>query len=159
MNVNDKNNSMVSLLSQSYNKQNSNTNDISGYQPKDSNSIFGAQKSSETSNISSLFDAGSMYLPSSVEDKFEVSGELAKLQHFSSSFDDDLKDLGQAMYDNGILNAEEKMGFDIILKNNPTLDAGVTQNLLKNPNLTQESFNLLSGVDKKISAVRYFGGF
>lgn len=159
MNVNDKNSSMVSLLSQSYNKQNSNTNDISGYQPKDSNSIFGTQKSSATSGVSSLFDAGSTYLPSNVDDKFEISGELAKLQHFSSSFDNELKDLGQAMYDNGILNAEEKIGFDVILKNNPTLDVGVTQNLLKNPNLTKESFDLLSGVDKKISAVRYFGGF
>lgn len=160
MNVNDRNNSMVNLLSQSYDKQNSNANNITGYQQNDqSNSIFGTQKSSETSDVSSLFGTGSSYLPSDIQDKFEMSGDLAKLQYFSSSFKDDIKELGQAMYDNGILNEEEKMGFDIIAKNNPSLDTEVTQNLLKNSNLSEDSFNLLSSVDKKINAVRYFGGF
>ncbi len=51
------------------------------------------------------------------------------------------------------------MGFDVLQKFNPSLDSIQTQNLLQNTNLSQENKNLLNQVDRKISAVRYFGGF
>ncbi len=63
------------------------------------------------------------------------------------------------MYENGILNKEEKMGYDILMKLNPTLDTQTTQNILQTPTLSEENRNLLANVDKKIGAVRYFGGF
>ena len=81
------------------------------------------------------------------------------MQNFASIFSGDLKNLGNAMYENGILNKEEKMGYDILIKLNPTLDTQTTQNILQTPTLSEENRNLLANVDKKIGAVRYFGGF
>ena len=45
------------------------------------------------------------------------------------------------------------------MKLNPTLDTQTTQNILQTPTLSEENRNLLANVDKKIGAVRYFGGF
>lgn len=160
MNVTDKNSQMWNLLSQSYDKQNNNTNNnISGYSsPTKSDSIFGAQEVSEVD--SSLFSQeSSFYTPSQIQDSLEISKELSTMQRFAAEFSGDLEQLGAAMYENGILNREEKMGFDILSKFNPSLDSQTTQNLLENSNLSSENRNLLANVDKKISAVRYFGGF
>lgn len=160
MNITDKNTSMWGLLSQSYNKNNNNENNITGYSSSKSDSIFGAQETSSTDLVSSLFSQeNSLYSPSQIQDSVEISSDLSKMQNFASIFSGDLKNLGNAMYENGILNKEEKMGYDILMKLNPTLDTQTTQNILQTPTLSEENRNLLANVDKKIGAVRYFGGF
>ncbi|CAM3571000.1 hypothetical protein [Helicobacter sp. UBA3407] len=168
MNVNDKNQSMWGILQQSYTQQNTKSNNISGYS-KDSNSLFGTQNTQGIDTISSLFNVDSntdKTTITEIQDSFEVSAELTNLQHFAKNFSakfennfESLKDLGDAMLQSGILNKEEKMGFDVLQKFNPSLDSIQTQNLLQNTNLSQENKNLLNQVDRKISAVRYFGGF
>ncbi|EES89825.1 hypothetical protein [Helicobacter canadensis] len=160
MNVTDKNSSMWNLLSQSYDAQNNNANNnISGYSsPLKNDSVFGAQEISKTD--SNLFSQeNSFYTPSQIQDTLEISQELSTIQNFATNFSGDLKELGESMYENGLLNKEEKMGFDILSKLNPSLDSKTTQNLLNNSNLSDENRNLLANVDKKINAVRYFGGF
>lgn len=160
MNITDKNTSMWGLLSQSYNKNNNNENNITGYSSSKSDSIFGTQEISSTDLVSSLFSQeNSLYSPSQIQDSVEISNDLSKMQNFASIFSGDLKNLGNAMYENGILNKEEKMGYDILMKLNPTLDTQTTQNILQTPTLSEENRNLLANVDKKIGAVRYFGGF
>lgn len=166
MNVNDKNNAW-SLLNQSYTqKQSTNSSNI-GYS-KDSNSLFGTQNTQGVEGISSLFDLGTQPTSTTTEihDSFEISSELTNLQDFAKNFSENfaknsesLGNLGNAMQQSGILSAEEKMGFDVLYKFNPSLDSTQTQNLLQNTNLSKENLNLLSQVDRKIGAVRYFGGF
>lgn len=170
MNVTDKNQSMWGLLNQSYTQQNKSDN-ISGYS-NGSNSPFSTQNAKNTQEvdaISSLFDLGSKtatQTTAEIQDSFEISAELSKLQEFAKQFSmESLKklgnweSLGNAMQQSGILSPEEKIGFDILQKFNPSLDSTQTQNLLQNGNLSKESANLLSQVDKKINAIRYFGGF
>ena len=160
MNITDKNSSMWGLFSQSYDAQNNNANNnISGYSnPLKSDSVFGTQKVSKTD--SSLFSQeGNFYAPSQIQDTLEISQELSTIQTFATNFSGNLEELGDAMLENKLLNKEEKMGFDILSKLNPNLDSKTTQNLLDNSNLSDENRNLLANVDKKISAVRYFGGF
>ncbi|CAM2816501.1 hypothetical protein [Helicobacter burdigaliensis] len=166
MNVNNQK-GMFGLLSQAYDNQyNNKDNNISGYPKQNSNSAFNIEEASNVSETSSLFSTnGTFFNPSLIQDSFESSNELSKIQSFASSFDEEIKDLGsakklgEAMYDNGILNQQEKMGFDLLAKLNPTLDSNITNNLIQNSNLSSENAKLLSNVDKKIGAVRYFGGF
>ncbi|MDD6055124.1 MAG: hypothetical protein SOW25_00780 [Helicobacter sp.] len=114
----------------------------------------------KTDGISSLFDIGqNVSVDSGILDSFSLSNELQKVQNFAKNFSGDLGNLGQEMQRSGILNAEEKMGFDVINKFNPSLDSAKTQEMLKNSNLSQQSTELLNNVDKKIAMVRYFGGF
>ncbi len=169
MNINDKGNTW-SLLNQSYTQQNTKSNDI-GYS-KDSHSFFGTQSTQDaqsTDAISSLFNLGSNPTTTTtleIQDSFEISPELLKLQNFARSFSENftknlesLENLGNAMQQNGILTSEEKVGFDVLYKFNPNLDSTQTQNILQNTNLSKENMNLLSQVDRKINAIRYFGGF
>lgn len=170
MNVNDKNQSMWGLLNQSYTQQNAKSDNISGYS-NNSHSLFGAQNTKNTQEvdaISSLFDLGSKTTQTTTEiqDSFEISAELSKLQEFAKQFSMDSfgklgnwESLGNAMQQSGLLSPEEKVGFDILQKFNPSLDSTQTQNLLQNRNLSKESANLLSQVDRKVNVIRYFGGF
>ncbi|MDE5926272.1 MAG: hypothetical protein K2N75_08280 [Helicobacter sp.] len=171
MNVNDKNQSMWGLLNQSYTQQNTKSNNISGYS-NDSNSLFSTQNTQNSQGIdaiSNLFNVDSSNnktIITEIQDSFEISAELSNLQNFAQNFSakfennfESLKDLGDAMLQSGILNNEEKVGFDVLQKFNPSLDSAQTQNILQNTNLSQENKNLLNQVDRKISAIRYFGGF
>lgn len=166
MNVNDKNSSMWNLLNQSYAQQNTKSNDISGF--NNSNSVFSTQNQQGVNGISSLFnlDSDTKTTNTEIQDSFEISSELSNLQKFAKSFSqslannfENLENLGNAMQQNGILSKEEKIGFDVLYKINPNLDPAQTQNILQNTNLSKENANLLSQVDRKVSAVRYFGGF
>lgn len=171
MNVTDKNQSMWGLLNQSYTQQNAKSDNISGYYDN-SHSLFGTQNAKNTQEvdaISSLFDLGSKtttQTTTEIQDSFEISAELSKLQEFAKQFSmDSLKklgnweSLGNAMQQSGLLSPEEKIGFDILQKFNPNFDSTQTQNLLQNGNLSKESANLLSQVDRKVNVIRYFGGF
>lgn len=167
MNVNDKNSSMWNLLKESYTQRNTQSNNISGYS-NNSNSIFNTQNQQGVNGISSLFDLGSDTTTTNTEirDSFEISSELSKLQDFAKDFSqnftknlESLENLGNAMQQSGILSKEEKIGFDVLYKFNPKLDSAQTQNILQNTNLSKENANLLSQVERKISAVRYFGNF
>ncbi len=171
MNVTDKNQSMWGLLNQSYTQQNTKSDNVSGYSDN-SHSSFGTQNAKNTQEvdaITSLFDLGSKtttQTTTEIQDSFEMSAELSKLQEFAKQFSmDSLKklgnwaNLGNAMQQSGLLSPEEKIGFDILQKFNPNFDSTQTQNLLQNGNLSKESVNLLSQVDRKVNVIRYFGGF
>ncbi|PZT47938.1 hypothetical protein B6S12_06375 [Helicobacter valdiviensis] len=168
MNINNQNAGMFGLLSQAYDNQyNNKDNNISGYPKQNSgNSSFNIEETSSINETSSLFSTqGTFFNPSLIQDTFESSNELAKIQSFASSFEAEIKNpnntqkLGEAMYENGILNKQEKIGFDLLQKLNPSLDSNITNELIQNSNLNSENAKLLSNVDKKIGAVRYFGGF
>ena len=114
--------------------------------------------------IESLFDSAQKSLDTVVNDIFTLSSDFSNLRNFAKDFSQsgdisNLNTLGSAMYERGILNKEEKMGFDVLYKFNPSLDSAQTQNLLQNTNLSESNKDLLSEVDKKIGAVRYFGNF
>ena len=163
MQVNDQNNQIWGLLSQAY--DNNKSSDISGYS-KDSgfNSVFKAKETQGVQGIESLFDSAQKSLDTVVNDIFTLSSDFSNLRNFAKDFSQsgdisNLNTLGSAMYERGILNKEEKMGFDVLYKFNPSLDSAQTQNLLQNTNLSQSNKDLLSEVDKKIGAVRYFGNF
>ena len=163
MQVNDQNNQIWGLLSQAY--DNNKSGDISGYS-KDSgfNSVFKTKETQGVQGIESLFDSTQKSLDTVVNDIFTLSSDFSNLRNFAKDFSQsgdisNLNTLGSAMYERGILNKEEKMGFDVLYKFNPSLDSAQTQNLLQNTNLSQSNKDLLSEVDKKIGAVRYFGNF
>ena len=163
MQVNDQNNQIWGFLSQAY--DNNKSSDISGYS-KDSgfNSVFKAKETQGVQGIESLFDSTQKSLDTVVNDIFTLSSDFSNLRNFAKDFSQsgdisNLNTLGSAMYERGILNKEEKMGFDVLYKINPSLDSAQTQNLLQNTNLSQSNKDLLSEVDKKIGAVRYFGNF
>ena len=163
MQVNDQNNQIWGFLSQAY--DNNKSSDISGYS-KDSgfNSVFKTKETQGVQGIESLFDSTQKSLDTVVNDIFTLSSDFSNLRNFAKDFSQsgdisNLNTLGSAMYERGILNKEEKMGFDVLYKFNPSLDSAQTQNLLQNTNLSQSNKDLLSEVDKKIGAVRYFGNF
>ncbi|WP_299546651.1 hypothetical protein [uncultured Helicobacter sp.] len=162
MQVSDKNSQMWGLLSQAYDE--SKSNNLTGFTNKnDSNSVFSTKETQKTQGIDALFEAPSSNIASNeVQDVFTLSYDFTKLRDFAKEFgsnNGNLSELGNAMAQNGILNQEEKMGFDVIYKFNPNLDSTQTQNLLQNANLSKENMNLLSNVERKINAVRYFGNF
>ncbi|MCI5968708.1 hypothetical protein [Helicobacter sp.] len=150
MQVSDKNSQMWGLLSQAYD------------QNKSSNLTSSTKETQKTEGIDTLFDTiNSNIKPSEIEDTLTLSHDFTKLRDFAKDFsiNGNLSELGDAMAQSGILNKEEKMGFDMLYKFNPSLDSTQTQNLLQNANLSKENLNLLSNVERKISAVRYFGNF
>lgn len=161
MQVNDKNSQIWGLLSQAYD----NNKGISGY-PKESglNSVFKTQEIQGVQGIESLFDNAQKLFETEVNDIFTLSNDFSNLRNFAKDFSQNsdtsnLNALGLAMFERGILSKEEKIGFDVLYKFNPSLDSSQTQNLLQNANLSQSNKDLLGAVDKKISAVRYFGNF
>ena len=163
MQVNDQNNQIWGLLSQAY--DNNKSRYISWYS-KDSgfNSVFKTKETQGVQGIESLFDSAQKSLDTVVNDIFTLSSDFSNLRNFAKDFSQsgdisNLNTLGSAMYERGILNKEEKMGFDVLYKFNPSLDSAQTQNLLQNTNLSQSNKDLISEVDKKIGAVRYFGNF
>ena len=161
MQVNDKNSQIWGLLSQAYD----NNKGISGYSKESGfNSVFKTKETQGVQGIESLFDSTQKSLDTVVNDIFTLSSDFSNLRNFAKDFSQsgdisNLNTLGSAMYERGILNKEEKMGFDVLYKFNPSLDSAQTQNLLQNTNLSQSNKDLLSEVDKKIGAVRYFGNF
>ncbi|PKT76900.1 hypothetical protein BCM35_02965 [Helicobacter winghamensis] len=161
MQVGDKNNQMWGLLSQAYD-QNKSSN-LTGFTNKsDSNSVFSTKETQKTQGIDALFDtANTNTTTREIEDVLTLSHDFTKMRDFAKDFsiNGNLSELGDAMMQNGILSKEEKMGFDVLYKFNPSLDSTQTQNILQNANLSKENLNLLSNVDRKISAVRYFGNF
>lgn len=159
MNINDKNSSMWGLLNKAYQNKNTNNDSISEYLPKN-NSTFKAQKTTKTESLFNIFnDKPNLYTPSTIQDSFEKSNTMTKIQNFAATFNQNLSELGEAMYNNGIINKEEKMGFDILQKYNPNLNPQQTKNILETSNLSAENLQLLKNLDKKIGAIRYFGGF
>ncbi|MBX7490019.1 hypothetical protein [Helicobacter turcicus] len=161
MQVSDKNNQIWGLLSQAYNQ--SKSSDLTGYtNQSDSNSIFFTKETQKTEGINALFDvANSTGITNEIEDVLTLSHDFTKMRDFAKDFriNGNLSELGDAMAQSGILSKEEKIGFDVLYKFNPSLDSTQTQNILQNTNLSKENMNLLSNVDRKISAVRYFGNF
>ncbi|QOQ98621.1 hypothetical protein [Helicobacter winghamensis] len=161
MQVGDKNNQMWGLLSQAYD-QNKSSN-LTGFTNKsDSNSVFSTKETQKAQGIDALFDtANTNTTTREIEDVLTLSHDFTKMRDFAKDFsiNGNLSELGDAMMQNGILSKEEKMGFDVLYKFNPSLDSTQTQNILQNANLSKENLNLLSNVDRKISAVRYFGNF
>lgn len=161
MQVSDKNNQMWGLLSQAYNR-NSSENLIGLSSKNDSTSVFSTKETQKTQGIDTLFDTTiSNNASSEIKDVLTLSHDFTKMRDFAKEFsvNGNLSELGDAMVQSGILNKEEKMGFDVLYKFNPSLDPMQTQNILQNANLSKENMNLLSNVDRKISAVRYFGNF
>ncbi|MDE5602320.1 MAG: hypothetical protein K2I71_00125, partial [Helicobacter sp.] len=111
MNINNKNDSMWNLLNKAYQNQNTDKNNISNYSPNN-HSIFKTQETAKTESLFSLFDnQTTLYTPNTIQDSFEKSNEITKIQNLASTFNQDLSKLGEAMYKNGIINKEEKMGF------------------------------------------------
>ncbi|TLD85050.1 hypothetical protein LS70_000355 [Helicobacter sp. MIT 11-5569] len=162
MQVSDKNNQMWGLLSQAYD-QNKSSN-LTGYtNNSNSNSIFSTEKTQKSQNVDTLFDVvnSTGVMTNDIEDVLTLSHDFSKMRDFAKEFSikGNLSELGDAMAQSGILNKEEKMGFDVLYKINPSLDSAQTQNILQNSNLSKENINLLSNVDRKIGAVRYFGNF
>ena len=161
MQVNDKNSQIWGLLSQAYD----NNKGISGYSKESGfNSVFKTQETQGVQGIESLFDNTQKLFETEVNDIFTLSNDFSNLRNFAKDFSQNgdtsnLNALGLAMFEHGILSKEEKIGFDVLYKFNPSLDSAQTQNLLQNTNLSQSNKDLLSEVDKKIGAVRYFGNF
>lgn len=156
-----KQSNMWNLLSSAYDAQKK--DNITGYSNQNSgNSIFGVDSAQEVQNASlnGIFGT-SQNTP--IVDSFSKSDMLSKIQDFANTFantfDGNLENLGDAMYDAKILSTEEKMGYDVLVKYNPSLDSAQTQNLLQHANLSKDTINLLNNVDTKIGAVRYFGNF
>ncbi|WP_104722700.1 hypothetical protein [Helicobacter mesocricetorum] len=159
MDINNKNNSMWGLLDKAYQNQKTNNNNISN-DLSNNNSLFKTQEATKTESLFNLFDnKTSLYTSNAIQDSFEKSDTITKIQNFASTFNQALSELGEAMYKNGIINKEEKMGFDILQKYNPTLDPQQTKNILETSNLSAENLQLLKTIDKKIGAIRYFGRF
>ena len=158
MNVDNTQNSMWGLLNQSYSQSTNKNNDIFGY--NNPSSTKETQKSSSLEGVFDLF-SGENSLPTlenSPQDGFEASNQLQKIQNLASKTNSsNLANLGEEMYQNGLLNQEEKMGFNLLYQMNPTLDAKTSQNIISNLNTNYA--NLLGNVDKKVQMVRYFGGF
>lgn len=162
MQVSDKNNQMWGLLSQAYNQNK--PSDLTSYTNKsNSNSIFSTKETRKAEGIDALFDVAnsSRITTSEVEDVLTLSHDFTKMRDFAKDFsvNGNLSELGDAMAQSGILSKEEKMGFDVLYKFNPSLDSAQTQNILQSANLSKENVSLLNNVDRKISAVRYFGNF
>lgn len=161
MQVNDKNSQIWGLLSQAYD----NNKEISGYSKESGfNSVFKTKETQDVQGIESLFDNTQKSFKTEVNDIFTLSNDFSNLRNFAKDFSQNgdtsnLNALGLAMFERGILSKEEKIGFDVLYKFNPNLDSSQTQNLLQNTNLSQSNKDLLGVVDKKISAVRYFGNF
>lgn len=161
MQVNDKNSQIWGLLSQAYD----NNKGISEYSKESGfNSVFKTKETQGVQGIESLFDNTQKLFETEVNDIFTLSNDFSNLRNFAKDFSQNgdtsnLNTLGLAMFERGILSKEEKIGFDVLYKFNPSLDSSQTQNLLQNANLSQSNKDLLGAVDKKISAVRYFGNF
>lgn len=161
MQVNDKNTQILGLLSQAYD----NNKGISEYSKESGfNSVFKTKETQGVQGIESLFDNTQKLFETEVNDIFTLSNDFSNLRNFAKDFSQNgdtsnLNALGLAMFERGILSKEEKIGFDVLYKFNPSLDSSQTQNLLQNANLSQSNKDLLGAVDKKISAVRYFGNF
>lgn len=161
MQVNDKNSQIWGLLSQAYD----NNKGISEYSKESGfNSVFKTKETQGVQGIESLFDNTQKLFETEVNDIFTLSNDFSNLRNFAKDFSQNgdtsnLNALGLAMFERGILSKEEKIGFDVLCKFNPSLDSSQTQNLLQNANLSQSNKDLLGAVDKKISAVRYFGNF
>lgn len=161
MQVNDKNSQIWGLLSQAYD----NNKEISGYSKESGfNSVFKTKETQDVQGIESLFDNTQKSFKTEVNDIFTLSNDFSNLRNFAKDFSQNgdtsnFNALGLAMFERGILSKEEKIGFDVLYKFNPNLDSSQTQNLLQNTNLSQSNKDLLGVVDKKISAVRYFGNF
>ena len=161
MQVNDKNSQIWGLLSQAYD----NNKGISGYSKESGfNSVFKTKETQGVQGIESLFDNTQKLFETEVNDIFTLSNDFSNLRNFAKDFSQNgdtsnLNALGLAMFERGILSKEEKIGFDVLYKFNPSLDSSQTQNLLPNATLSQSNKDLLGAVDKKISAVRYFGHF
>lgn len=161
MQVNDKNSQILGLLSQAYD----NNKGISEYSKESGfNSVFKTKETQGVQGIESLFDNTQKLFETEVNDIFTLSNDFSNLRNFAKDFSQNgdtsnLNALGLAMFERGILSKEEKIGFDVLYKFNPSLDSSQTQNLLQNANLSQSNKDLLGAVDKKISAVRYFGNF
>lgn len=161
MQVNDKNSQIWGLLSQAYD----NNKGISEYSKESGfNSVFKTKETQGVQGIESLFDNTQKLFETEVNDIFTLSNDFSNLRNFAKDFSQNgdtsnLNALGLAMFERGILSKEEKIGFDVLYKFNPSLDSSQTQNLLQNANLSQSNKDLLGAVDKKISAVRYFGNF
>lgn len=158
MNVDNTQNSMWGLLNQSYSQNTNKNNDILGY--NNSSATKEAQKSSSLEGVFDLF-SGENSLPTlenSPQDSFEISNQLQKIQNLAARTNpSNLANLGEEMYQNGLLNQEEKMGFNLLYQMNPTFDAKTSQNIISNLNTNYA--NLLDNVDKKVQMMRYFGGF
>ena len=161
MQVNDKNSQIWGLLSQAYD----NNKGISEYSKESGfNSVFKTKETQGVQGIESLYDNTQKLFETEVNDIFTLSNDFSNLRNFAKDFSQNgdtsnLNALGLAMFERGILSKEEKIGFDVLYKFNPSLDSSQTQNLLQNANLSQSNKDLLGAVDKKISAVRYFGNF
>lgn len=161
MQVNNKNSQIWGLLSQAYD----NNKEISGYSKESGfNSVFKTKETQDVQGIESLFDNTQKSFKTEVNDIFTLSNDFSNLRNFAKDFSQNgdtsnLNALGLAMFEREILSKEEKIGFDVLYKFNPNLDSSQTQNLLQNTNLSQSNKDLLGVVDKKISAVRYFGNF
>lgn len=163
MQVNDQNSQIWGLLSQAY--DNNKSGNISGYSKESGfNSVFKTKETQGVQGIESLFDNAQKSFETEINDIFTLSNDFSNLRNFAKDFSQNgdisnLNALGSAMFERGILSKEEKMGFDVLYKFNPSLDSSQTQNLLQNANLSQSNKDLLGAVDKKIGAVRYFGNF
>ena len=111
--------------------------------------------------LESLFDSAQKSLDTVVNDIFTLSSDFSNLRNFAKDFSQsgdisNLNTLGSAMYERGILNKEEKMGFDVLYKINPSLDSAQTQNLLQNTNLHPVKLYSITGDSSKLISNKSF---
>lgn len=100
------------------------------------------------SDISGLLDLN-------IQDTYEQSKELSLLKQIAQA-DLSNEQLGEVLYDNGLLSAQEKGGFDFILRLNPSLDPNATEQIINNANLSKDMRQTLNTVSNRINAVAYF---
>ena len=156
MQIGDQSSQVLDVLTQAYNQNilNNTTN------PTNTSSIPATEEIQSLDGIDGLLNETNS-TTSNIQDVVTLSYDFTQMLNFAQSFsaNGNLSELGSAMEQSGILSREEKIGFDILYKYNPSLDSARTQSMLQNMNLSRENVNLLSSVERKVNAVRYLGGF